>query len=148
MANISETESKFLNELVRDCITYRLSENEALQYIEFRFKKISEASYKSRKSHLLSDKSAQIWLNYFTRIGFVMHHKEQIETIQKIQDDSLKQLSIETGKETRDEVKIRCLKHDIRQDARLLSELGLGTPIIAAIKKRLDDARKARLNPE
>lgn len=78
----------------------------------------------------------------------MQHHREQIETIQKIQDDSLRQLSIETGKETRDEVKIRCLKHDIREDVHLLSELGLGTPIIAAIKKRIDDARMTKLNPE
>ena len=118
------------------------------RYIEFRFKKISEASYKLRKAHLLSDKSAQIWLNYFTRIGFVLHHKEQIETTQKIQEDSLRQLSLETGKETRDEVRIKSLKHDIRENVRLLSELGLGTPIIAAIKRRIDGARMAKLNPE
>lgn len=37
MADITETERKFLNELVMDCITYRLTEKEALEYIETRF---------------------------------------------------------------------------------------------------------------
>ena len=128
MAQITETENKFLNELIKDCITYRLSEAEALQYIEIRFHKISESSYKQRKANVLSDKSTQVWLNHFTRIGFVQHHKEQIETIQKIQDDSLRQFLIETNhnQDNRDEDKIMKLKQDIRDNVKLLSELGLG----------------------
>jgi hypothetical protein len=31
---ITETETKFLNELVKDCITYGLEEKEALGYIK------------------------------------------------------------------------------------------------------------------
>ena len=83
---VTRTETKFLNELIKDCITYRLSEQEALQYIGIRFHKISESSYKQRKANVLSEESTQVWLNHFTRIGFVQHHKEQIEVIQKIQD--------------------------------------------------------------
>ena len=136
---ITQTESKFLNELVLDCITYRLHEPEALEYIKTRFKEISESSYKHRKASVLSDESTQVWLNHFTRIGFVQHHKEQIEVIQKIQADSLKQFFIETQKEVRDEFKISRLKNDIRENTKLLSELGLGTPIISAIKAKLQD---------
>jgi hypothetical protein len=87
---ITQTENKFLNELVLDCITYRLEERDALEFIRIRFKEISESSYKQRKAHVLSDESTQIWLNHFTRIGFVQHHKEQIEVIQKMQADSLR----------------------------------------------------------
>jgi CHAT domain-containing protein len=136
---ITQTENKFLNELVLDCITYRLGEREALEYIRIRFKEISESSYKQRKAHVLSDESTQIWLNHFTRIGFVQHHKEQIEVIQKIQDDSLRQVFIETNRNNRNENVILRLKNDIRENAKLLSELGLGTPIISAIKAKLQD---------
>jgi hypothetical protein len=139
MAAITEECNLFLNELVKDCITYRLDADEALEYIRIRFKKISEPSYKRRKDHVLSDESTQVWLNYFTRIGFVQHHKEQIEVIQKVQADSLKQFYVETQKESRDEFKISRLKNDIRENAKLLSELGLGTPIISAIKAKLQD---------
>jgi hypothetical protein len=55
MADITKTESKFLNVLVLDCITYRLSKDEALDYIETRFHRISESSYKQRKAAVLSD---------------------------------------------------------------------------------------------
>ena len=68
---ITQTESKFLNELVKDCITYNLNSTEALLYIETRFKKISVDSYKHRKARLLSEGSTQVWMNHFTRVGFV-----------------------------------------------------------------------------
>jgi hypothetical protein len=81
----------------------------------------------------------QVWLNQFTRIGFVQHHKEQIERIQRLQDDSLRQVFVETIKQQRDENKILSSKQDIRDNVKLLSELGLGTPIISAIKAKLQD---------
>ena len=54
-------------------------------------------------------------------------HKEQIEVIQKVQADSLRQLFIETTKDNRNENVIFRVKNDIRENAKLLSELGLGT---------------------
>jgi hypothetical protein len=103
MGNITETEKQFLNELVKDCITFRLTETEAVEYIETRFHAISLSSYKLRKSNVLSDKST---LNHFTRIGFVSNHKKQIENIEAILEDSLKQFFIEKNNKNRDERKI------------------------------------------
>ena len=142
MPNITETENKFLNELVKDCITFRLTETEALEYIKTRFHSISLSSYKLRKSNVLSDKSIQLWLNNFTRIGFVSNHKKQIENIEMILEDSLKQFFYEKDKKTRDERKIQQLKNDIRENVKLLSELNLGTPIISAIKAKVEDNEK------
>ena len=90
---------------------------------------------------MLSDESTQVWLNHFTRIGFVQHHKEQLEVIQNIQADSLRQFLIETNRsnDNRNENLILRLKNDIRESAKLLSELGLGTPIISAIKAKLQE---------
>ena len=138
MANITQTENKFLNELVKDCITYRLTESEALTYIKTRFHPISLSSYKLRKSKIMSEKSTEIWLNDFTRIGFVSNHKKHIEYIESIIEDSLEQFFIEKNKKQRDEKKIHLLKADIRDNTKLLSELNLGTPIISAIKSRIE----------
>jgi hypothetical protein len=74
---LTESENKLLNELVKDCIIYRLEEKEALHYIGIRHKPVSLSSYKHRKARVLSEDANQIWLNHFTRIGFVQHHKEQ-----------------------------------------------------------------------
>lgn len=134
---ITATENKFLNSLVQDCITFHLTTEEALEYIATRFKKISPASYKRRKSFIESDHSIQLWLNHYTRIGFIQHHKEQIDIIQFIQNDSVQRLDIERRKGQRNESKILALKNDIKENAKLLSELGLGTPIVAEIKSRM-----------
>ena len=141
---ITETENKFLNSLVVDSIIYRLSTEESLSYIQTRFKKISEASYKKRKAAVLSDESTQVWLNHFTRIGFVQHHKEQVEHIQRVEEDSMLQFFVETIKRNRNEDRILKLKQDIRDNVKLLSELGLGTPIISAIKAKLERQADAK----
>lgn len=141
---ITETENKFLNSLVVDSIIYRLSTEESLSYVQTRFKKISEASYKKRKAAVLSDESTQVWLNYFTRIGFVQHHKEQMEHIQRVEEDSMRQFFVETIKGNRNEDRILKLKQDIRDNVKLLSELGLGTPIISAIKAKLERQEDAK----
>ena len=129
---VTETES-----LVQDCVTFRLTEKEALEYIEKRFKKISETSYKQRKGRIMSDESTELWLNHFTRIGFIEHHKEQIETIKMIQRDSIQQLQIEKQREPRNQLLILKMREDIRENSKLLSELGVGTPIIAELKIRM-----------
>jgi hypothetical protein len=136
---ITDTQNRFLNSLVQDSIIYNLSIAESLEYIKTRFKEISEPCYKKRKAHALSEGSTNVWLNHFTRIGFVKTHKEQIEYIQRLQDDSLRQFFIESIKnqDQRNEDKILKLKQDIRDNTKLLSELGLGTPIISAIKSKL-----------
>jgi hypothetical protein len=136
---IIEIENVFLNELVKDCITYRLSEKEAIQYIEKRFKHISLSSYKHRKARLLNGDKSKIWLEYFTRIGFVQHHRIQMDNALKIQDDSMHRLfELVENRDKYDDDKILKLKHYIRENIKLLSELGLGTSIVSAIKFKLD----------
>ena len=90
-------------------------------------------------SRLLSDVSYQTWGIWFTKIGFVQHHKKLIEDLHKVQDDRLKQYFVETEKptENQDAKLISQLNYDIRENAKLLSELGLVTPIGTNIKKRI-----------
>jgi hypothetical protein len=66
-------ESKFLDELVSDCITYGLKEKEALEYIKLKFGEIKSRSYQQRKAKNLSEGSMRIWFDWFTRIGFVRY---------------------------------------------------------------------------
>lgn len=136
---LKESDNRLLNELVKDCVTYRLTEPEAVQYIKMRYgKSIAIPTIARRKARILSDKSTNIWLNNFTRIGFVKNHQADVETIQKLRDDSMRQFVIEIHKRPRDEYKILKLKSDIRDNTQLLSELNLGTPIISAIKAKLE----------
>ena len=147
MGNLNQRDNRLLNELVKDCITYKLDTNEAVQYIQTRYgKPVAASSYKARKARVLSDDSTNLWLSNFTRIGFVQSHQTDIETISKIRDDSMHQLQIEIDKPDRDEYKILKLKQDIRDNTQLLSELNIGTPIISAIKSKLENAKTLQVS--
>jgi hypothetical protein len=61
-----------------------------------------------------------------------------MEHIQRLEEDSMRQFFVETIKGNRNEDRILKLKQDIRDNVKLLSELGLGTPIISAIKAKLE----------
>ena len=61
-----------------------------------------------------------------------------MEHIQRLEEDSMRQIFIETIKGNRNEDRILKLKQDIRDNVKLLSERGLGTLIISAIKANLD----------
>lgn len=136
---IKKSDNKFLNSLVQDCITFKLDTNESLEYIKTRYgKSISIASWNRRKATVSSDLSTETWLNHFTRIGFVKNHQQDISTINKLRDDSMHQLQIEIDKTNRDEYKILKLKDNIIETTKLLSERNLGTPIISAIKSKLE----------
>jgi hypothetical protein len=132
-------QNDFLNSLVQDCITFNLDTKESLQYIKARYgKPISRASFNRGKASILSDHSTDIWLHNFTRIGYVKNHQQDIEVIRKLRDDSMRQLQTEIDKQNRDEDKILKLKDNIIETTKLLSELNLGTPIISAIKAKVE----------
>jgi hypothetical protein len=150
-----KSQSDFLNKLTSDCITFRLKEKEALEYIEKEFgESISKRSYWHRRRRILNDNSQTSWMDWFTSVGFVQSHRRQTDDIEKINNDSMHRLYQLThqnilGKiERGDESLILKLKDDIRQNVRMLAELGDGTPVISAIKKRIEDARTLQKTSE
>lgn len=143
--SMKQSDNRYISELVKDTITYKLTLSESLEYIKLRYgKRISAASYKRRKASFRSDYSTQIWLNNFTRIGYVINHRAHMERINKICDDSMHQLQLEINKKIRDERKILALKDSIIETTKLLIELDLGTPIISAIKTKLEQQGNAK----
>jgi hypothetical protein len=145
MADRTEAETVLLNKLVSDCITFGLKQNEALKYIEIEFgQPINPRSYRRRKTKLQSENQSNLWLNYFTRIGFVQNHQKLFEDIRKLYDEALKTYFTETirPKEERNQDLILRLKADIRENAKLLAEFNLSTPVISAIKQKLQEKKK------
>ena len=86
--NKLQQREKLLRKLISDCITFRLTETEALKYIEKEYgKAISSRNYYLIKSKLESEDSSQIWRDEFARIGFVQQFR-------KLFDDSIKIIGI------------------------------------------------------
>ena len=141
MGNFTNKENEFLNSLIADCINYGLSEKEALTYIKSRFEReISPETYYRRKKSINSGDYAKEWINHFSRVGFLIKHKQIIEVIEGLQQDTLKEYLIEKSKpyEIRNRNEISKLRYEIRESAKLLQEMYLGTPIIAQIKAKVD----------
>lgn len=134
-------ETKFINKLVMDCITFRFKPEEALQYIKDESgHDMTPETYHSKRSRL-QRKGTQTskWLNYFTRVGFVEQHKQLMDDALKVQDDRMKQFGIETHKPKgkRNELTISRINADIALNIRLITDLMDSTPIVASIKARI-----------
>ena len=144
MGSFKTNENEILNALVSDCINYGFSEKESLAYIKSRLgREISAETYYRRKKSISSGEYANEWINYFSKIGFVVKHKQIIEVIEGLQQDTLKEYFIEKSKsyEVRNKNELSKLRYEIRESAKLLQELYLGTPIIAQLKAKIENAQ-------
>jgi hypothetical protein len=77
-----------LLEAVRDCITYSLTEREALAYIKNRTGlEISRRHYYNIKDFAQSEPSTRLWLSQFTKLGFVTEHRKHIDEVNKARSE-------------------------------------------------------------
>lgn len=128
--------------MVEDCLLYGFSEKESMEYIRTRFgKQISSSLYYSRKRNIEAGKQADQWLTYFTKAGFLVHHKQLLDSINMIQQDNFKRLVKELEKpyEAQNDLKILAIKRDIRENVKTLAELGTSTPIVSQVKKKMEE---------
>lgn len=143
MGYFKQRDKIILQALVSDCVNFGLSEKESLQYIEARFgKSIAARTYYLLKKKIDNGQYSKEWLSYFTKVGFLVTHKKIIDLMEMIQKDTLKEYLAEKEKtepDQRSEHKIIRLRNEIRENAKLLQELSLGTPIIAQIKAKLEN---------
>src|SRR5919198_3157394 len=134
-----------LLEAVRECITYSLTEREALAYIKNRTggeKEISTRHYYRIKSFVQSEPSTQLWLSQFTKLGFVTEHRKHIDEVNKARAEMWRMILKEQIRpaEQQDKFLIAKLYSQIHENIKLASALNLGTPVVAQIKAMVDKA--------
>lgn len=123
---------EILNRLLQDCITYRLTDKESQQYIEQYTKvKFSEGHINKKKKQIDSELNITQWLNHHTRIGFKKEHKTRMDEMEKIQQRLIKLFLNE-----KDIRNVISLAERIEAINRRLSELNLGSPVIAQMKQK------------
>ena len=66
----------------------------------------------------------------------MVHHKQILDVIKMIHRDTIHDYV--KAQDNENKFDIKQLRNEIRENAKLLTELGLGTPIIAQIKARID----------
>ena len=123
-----------LNRLLQDCSTYRLTDKESQNYIEQYTKvKLHEKTINKKRKELEQDPHINQWLGHHTRIGFVKEHKKRMDEIEKVQEKLMKQFL-----QTNETQTIMELSDKIVNINKRLSELNLGSPIIAQIKQKME----------
>jgi hypothetical protein len=136
-----------LLEAVRDCITYSLTEREALAYIKNRTggEELSTRHYYRIKSFVQSEPSTQLWLSQFTKLGFVTEHRKHIDEVNKARAEMWRMILEEQLKpaEQQDKLLIAKLYSQIQENIKLASALNLGTPVVAQIKAMVDKANES-----
>ena len=138
----SDKDNKALTVLIEDCLLYGFSEKESMEYIGKRFgKPISLSVYYTRKRNIEAGKQADQWLTYFTKAGFLVHHKQLLDSLNMIQQDNFKRLLRELDKpyEEQNELNILAIKREIRENVKTLAELGTSTPIVSQVKKKMEE---------
>jgi len=143
LGSFTDKENKILVALVSNCVNYGFSESEALAYIKARLgREISADAYYRGKKQVDSGHYAKEWLNYFTRVGFVVKHKKIMEIIENLVKDILRDYLIEQSKPyaQKDMELIQKLRSEMMQACKILQDLSLGTPIIAQIKAKIEHA--------
>lgn len=140
--NVTSTKNKesILHNLVTDCITYRLSEKESLEYITTRYKKISRRHYFRIKKQILSDQELDDFFNHHARIGFVLDHKKRRDEMELVLGYLMKRwLSITEGNLFRFSDMTRLAETIIHVNQRA-EDLSLSNSIIFKIKEDFEEA--------
>jgi len=137
VGNFTTRENQILMPLVADCVNYGLTEAEALAYIKVRLgRPIGADAYYKRKRQIDSGKYANEWVSWYTKVGFLIRHKQSLEKMDKLEQQTWKDYLIEWNKpeHLRNPELIIKYRNEMRKNVKLETELSLGTPIVAQIK--------------
>ena len=63
--------------LVQDCITMRLTTDEALQYLKIKGRPLGKRAYLKRKAHVKSDPAMKEYLAEYTKTGLSLNIKKE-----------------------------------------------------------------------
>ena len=143
-------EQKFmLTQCIIDCDLFGLSDKEAMHYIEEKTDRaISLTSYHRYKKIALNDNAASAWIDNFSRIGFIDHYRKRMHEMETLQKNIYRQLNLELSKKPEEQNKkfIIALSAEIRQNNIHLCQLGLGMPIIAKMKEKIEGRKQKILS--
>jgi hypothetical protein len=145
----TKEQQHMLLQCILDCDLFGLSDLEGMKYIEEKMgRTISLTSYHRYKKIALNDNAANAWINNFAKIGFVDHYRKRIHEMETLQKDIYRQLNSELSKKPEEQNKkyIIALSSEIRQNNIQLCQLGLGMPIIAKMKEKIEGRKQKILS--
>ena len=145
----TKEQKHMLFQCIIDCDLFGLSDREGMDYVEKKTgRSISLTSYQRYKKLALNDNTSIAWLDYFARIGFVDHYRKRMNEMETLQKNIYRQLNLELSKKPEEQNKkyIIALSAEIRQNNIHLCQLGLGIPIIAKMKEKIEGRKQKILS--
>jgi len=134
---------QILNQLVIDCNTYNLSDDQSLVYIKKRLgREISQKTLERYKKKLKDGYLTNEWLQQFARVGFANVFHELLITAQNSLLDTNQQIFILTKlnnieyRQKREDIIIK-LKYLQLNQIREVQRLSLSTPVVAQMKSMI-----------
>ena len=137
----TKEQKHMLIQCIVDCDLFGLPDKEGMKYIEEKTgRAISLTSYQRYKKLALNDNATSAWIDNFARIGFVDHYRKRMNEMETLQKNIYRQLNLELSKKPEEQNKkyLIALSAEIRQNNIQLCQLGLGIPIIAKIKEKIE----------
>lgn len=132
-----------LHNLITDCMTYRLTEEESLEYIAIRYKKISKRHYYRIKKQLNSDEELQRFFDHHTRIGFIIDHKKRRDEIESVLEQLMRRLLELATQKITNYLALTRLSEAIISANKRAEEISLSNPIISKIKIEIEQLRES-----
>jgi hypothetical protein len=145
----TKEQKHMLFQCIIDCDLFGLSDREGMKYIEEKTgRAISLTSYHRYKKIAMNDNSGTAWINNFARIGFIDHYRKRMNEMETLQKNIYRQLNLELSKKPEEQNKkyIISLSAEIRQNNIHLCQLGLGMPIIAKMKEKIEGRKQKILS--
>jgi len=96
------------------------------------------------KQEVQNDDSTREWYSDFARINFVRNHMKILEDLERLYDDTNSQIFQQSLQSPRNEGMILRLKADLKETMLMLSEFGSDTPVIDAIRLKLEKAKEKK----
>lgn len=160
--------SKFLNELIKDCVIYNLKPRQGIVYCSRRLgEDISSDTYNQRIAKVGKQSNTE-WLNWFVREGFVSNHRSMItdiaDMIRKMKEDYLLEwvkpdsrivtdedpnthMRVERilrPEQVRNHNKLSKLSYDIRESIKVLDEVMRSSEMLLQVSKNANDLKQIK----
>ena len=145
----TKEQKHMLMQCITDADLFGLSDKEGMKYVEEKTgRAISLTSYHRYKKIAMNDNATSAWIDNFSRIGFVDHYRKRMNEMDTLQKNIYRQLNFELSKKPEEQNKkyLISLSAEIRQNNIHLCQLGLGMPIIAKMKEKIEGRKQKILS--
>ena len=141
----TKEQHKLLESLITDADLLGLSDKEGISYIHQKIgKQISQSTYSRCKRKIFSDNEIKSYYKNYAKIGLLKFHKERLDEMQMIHQNTLKMWYSEINKKEEEQDKKLILEFTkvLRENSQYLGNLAISLPPMAEINNTLDEQQE------